>query len=94
MLKVVHIKETTTKNMMPLNYATDTQKKTHPEAWKFRAGKIRFSGALKSVLLKTSSGEHCAPCDFIRYTCSPPCVPSHASNEIYYGKMKQYNNIL
>ena len=26
-----------------------------------RAGKIRFSGARKSVLLKASSGERCAP---------------------------------
>ena len=28
---------------------------------KNRAGKIRFSGARKSVLLKASSGERCAP---------------------------------
>ena len=30
-----------------------------------RAGKIRFSGAQKSVLLKASSGERCAPCNFV-----------------------------
>ena len=30
-----------------------------------RAGKIRFPGAQKSVLLKTSSGEPCAPCNFV-----------------------------
>ena len=53
-----------------------------------KAGKISFSGARKSVLLKASSGEHCAPCDFMRYTCSPHCVPCCAPNEIYYGKMK------
>ena len=27
--------------------------------------KIRFSGARKSVLLKPSSQEHCAPCNFV-----------------------------
>ena len=31
----------------------------------YRAGKIRFSGAWKSVLLKTSSGERCAPQNFV-----------------------------
>ena len=31
----------------------------------YRAGKIRFSGARKSVLLKTSSGECCAPQNFV-----------------------------
>ena len=30
-----------------------------------RAGKIRFFGARKSVLLKASSGEHCAPQNFV-----------------------------
>ena len=30
-----------------------------------RTGKIRFSGARKSVLLKTSSGECCAPQNFV-----------------------------
>ena len=30
-----------------------------------RAGKIRFSGAQKSVFLKPSSGEHCAPRNFV-----------------------------
>ena len=30
-----------------------------------RAGKISFSGARKSVLLKASSGEHYAPCNFV-----------------------------
>ena len=31
----------------------------------YRAGKIRFSGAQKSVLLKASSGERCAPQNFV-----------------------------
>ena len=30
-----------------------------------RAGRIRFSGARKSVLLKASSGERCAPRNFV-----------------------------
>ena len=30
-----------------------------------RAGKVRFSGARKSVLLKASSGERCAPRNFV-----------------------------
>ena len=30
-----------------------------------RAGKIRFSGARKSVLLKPSSGERCTPRNFV-----------------------------
>ena len=58
------------------------------------AGKIRFSGAQKSMLLKGSSEEHCAPCDFMWYTCSHHFVPRHALNEIFYGKMKQCSNIL
>ena len=32
---------------------------------RYMAGKIRFSGARKSVLLKTSLGEHCAPRNFV-----------------------------
>ena len=53
-----------------------------------RAGKIRFSGTRKSVLLKASSRERCAPrkcfalCDVRRYTCSPDCVLCRAPNEI------------
>ena len=31
----------------------------------YTAGKIRFSGALKSVLLKASSGDCCAPRSFV-----------------------------
>ena len=62
--------------------------------YQYRAGKISFSGARKSVLLKASSGERCVPCEFTRYTCSPHCVPRCAPNEICYGKMKQCNNIL
>ena len=34
--------------------------------WGSRAGKIRFSGARKSVLLKPSSGERCAPQNFVQ----------------------------
>ena len=30
-----------------------------------RAGKIRFSGKRNSVLLKTSSGARCTPCNFV-----------------------------
>ena len=30
-----------------------------------RAGQIKFSGARKSVLLKASSGERCAPRNFV-----------------------------
>ena len=30
-----------------------------------RTGKITFSGKWKSVLLKASSGERCAPCNFV-----------------------------
>ena len=33
--------------------------------WSNRAGKIRFSGARKSVLLKLSSRERCAPHNFV-----------------------------
>ena len=65
-----------------------------------RAGKIKFSGAQKSVLLKASSGELYMPrnfvdlpCDFTWYICLPHCVPC-APNEICYGKMKQCSNIL
>ena len=59
-----------------------------------RAGKIMFSGARKSVLHKASSGDCCASCDFMWYMYSLHCVPRHAPNEICYGTMKQYNNIL
>ena len=31
----------------------------------YRAGKIRFSGAQKSVLLRVSSGKRCAPQSFV-----------------------------
>ena len=31
----------------------------------FRAGKTRFPGTQQSVLLKASSGEHCAPRNFV-----------------------------
>ena len=58
-----------------------------------RAGKIRFSSTRKSVFLKTSPGERCAPCDFTRYTCSPHRKPPCGANETCYGKMKQCNNI-
>ena len=33
--------------------------------WQSKAGKIRFSGARKSVLLKASSEERCAPQNFV-----------------------------
>ena len=52
-----------------------------------RAGKIRFSGTRKSVLLKASSRERFASrkcfalCDIRRYTCSPR-VLCRALNEI------------
>ena len=70
-----------------------------------RAGKIRFSGARKSLLLKPSLEELCAPRNFVlldiflRYMCSPHHIPCCAPNEISYGKigygqMKQCNNIL
>ena len=64
-----------------------------------RAGKIRFSSAQKSMILKPSSGENCAPCHFTRYMCLHHCVPPHAPNEVGYGKkgygqMKQCNSIL
>ena len=36
-------------------------------AWTFRAGKIRFSGAWKSVLIKASSGECFAPQNFVHF---------------------------
>ena len=32
---------------------------------KIRAGKIRFSGAQKPMLINANSGEHCAPCNFV-----------------------------
>ena len=70
----------------------------------FRAGKIWFSGAQNSVLLKASSGECCEPGNFVLCvalwgTCSPHRVPHRAPNEIGYGnmgygQMKQGNNIL
>ena len=64
-----------------------------------RAGKIRFSGARKSVLLKASSGERCVPRNSmhlvaLRGTCLPHHVLYRAPNEICYEKMKQCNNIL
>ena len=31
----------------------------------FKAGKIRFFGTGKSMLLKASPREHCAPCNFV-----------------------------
>ena len=31
----------------------------------FKVGKNRFFGTGKSMLLKASSGEHCAPCNFV-----------------------------
>ena len=68
-----------------------------------KAGKIRFSGTRKSVLLKLSSRERCAPRNFVlpvtRYMCSFYRVSNRAPNEIGYGKigygqMKRCNNIL
>ena len=74
-----------------------------------RAGKIRLSGSWKSLLSKPSSGERCAPSNFVllcvlqgilvRLTCWPHLVPRRAPNEIGYGKigygqLKQCNNIL
>ena len=57
------------------------------------AGKIRFSGEQKSVLLKASSGEHCAPRNFVllvtlrgMYKCLPHRVHRHVRNEIDYRK--------
>ena len=43
---------------------TNNNKIYHPSQviW---AGKIRFSGTRKSVFLKTSSGEQCAPRNFV-----------------------------
>ena len=39
------------------------------------AGKIRFSGVQKSVLLKASSGEHCVPHNFVHLvTLQGTCV--------------------
>ena len=35
------------------------------EHYESRAGKIRFSGARKSVLIKTSSGKRCAARNFV-----------------------------
>ena len=63
-----------------------------------RAGKIRFSGAQKSVLLKESPGECCAPHNFVylvtlRGTCVH-LIMWLTVHQIYYGKMKQCNNIL
>ena len=41
----------------------------------YRAGKIRFSGTQKSVLLKASSVEHCAPHNFaLLVTLGSLCV--------------------
>ena len=63
-----------------------------------RAGKIKFSGAQKYVLLKESPGECCAPHNFVhlvtlRGTCV--CLIMWLTvHQIYYGKMKQCNNIL
>ena len=66
------------------------------------AGKMRFSGARKSVLRKASSGERCAPSKFVhlvalpctlRCNRSPHRVSRLAPNEICYGKMKQCNDI-
>ena len=61
----------------------------------FKAGKTRFSGTQKCVLLKPSSGEHCAPCNFLlrRYTCSPHHVPHHVPNEIDYVKINVDTNL-
>ena len=64
-----------------------------------RDGKIRFSGTQKLVLLNASSGEHCAPCNFVLLvtlggTCVclivylPHCVP----NETDYGKINVETN--
>ena len=67
-----------------------------------RVWKIRFSGARKSVLLKPSSGERCAPRNFVllvtlqgtrvSLTCSPHLVPSRAPNEIGYKKDRLWSN--
>ena len=63
----------------------------------YRAGKIRFSGTKKSVLLKASSGDRCAPhnfvlCDVRRYMCLSHHVPCHVPNEIYYGNINDDTN--
>ena len=60
-----------------------------------RAGKIRFSGTRKSVLLKPSSGERYVswpPCNVKRYTCSIHRVPHRSPNEVYYAKINVETN--
>ena len=63
----------------------------------FRARKIRFSGACapQNKFRRTlHTSKFCAPCNFLRYTCSPQCIPRRAPNEISCRKVKQYNKIL
>ena len=47
------------------------------------------------MLLKASSGECCAPRNFLlrRYTCSPHRVPQHVPNEIDYVKINVETNL-
>ena len=78
----------------------------HTEVTDHMAGKIRSSGARKSVFLKPSSVERYAPPNFlllvtlqgtlVRLTCSIHLVARCAPNEIdygNYGQMKLCNNI-
>ena len=63
----------------------------------FRARKIWFSGTQKSVLLKASSEESCAPHDFVLLAklgsmCLPHRVPLPATNESDYGKINVETN--
>ena len=41
------------------------KQKHHSNKTRYKAGKISFSGERKSVLLKASSGESCAPRNFV-----------------------------
>ena len=65
----------------------------------FRTGKIRFSGARKSVLLKASSRERCVPQNFV-YLATFRGTRVHLIVYLVYqmkyliGKMNQYNKIL
>ena len=53
----------------------DIPKQRWSHASKIWVGKIRFSATWKSVLLKASSGEHCAPCSFVLFvTLRDTCV--------------------
>ena len=63
-----------------------------------RVGKIRFSGARESMLLKASSGKVCVPQNFVHLATLQGTrvglIVYLVVHHMKYGKVKLYNKIL